>query len=300
MRDENGFKCHVQSESHVRQMLVIGENPNKAISDYSQQFQRDFLQQLRTSHNTKSVLINRFYQDYISNKEHIHMNATKWKNLTEFAMFLGREGICRVQETDKGLEIAWVDTSPEALKRQDAIRKKERMDKGDEEREQKLISEQVERAQDKSRLEAEEDDEARALQRGDGEKISLNFGSKPAASKLPTPPRTSDGDGSGDDGVETQASDATNDATLPADSNTPILAEAPPPAVKMSFGSNSSKPKNVFAAKKNSLSGKKSSVVEPPKKISEAERIMKEEIERKRAREQQGGIHFGVKRQKVT
>jgi DNA/RNA-binding protein KIN17 len=45
-----------------------------------------------------------------------------------------------------------------------------------------------------------------------------------------------------------------------------------------------SKPKNVFAAaKKNALAGKKASVIEQPKKMSEAERIMKEEIERKRS-----------------
>lgn len=26
-RDENGFKCHLTSESHKRQMMVFGENP---------------------------------------------------------------------------------------------------------------------------------------------------------------------------------------------------------------------------------------------------------------------------------
>jgi DNA/RNA-binding protein KIN17 len=47
-----------------------------------------------------------------------------------------------------------------------------------------------------------------------------------------------------------------------------------------------SKPKNVFAAaKKNALAGKKAAVIEQPKKMSEAERIMKDEIERKRSRE---------------
>jgi DNA/RNA-binding protein KIN17 len=52
----------------------------------------------------------------------------------------------------------------------------------------------------------------------------------------------------------------------------------------------SSKPKNVFAAaKKNALGGgKKASITEQPKKMSEAERIMKEEIERKRSRGPQG------------
>ena len=61
-----------QSESHVRQMLLVGEDPKKYINDYSNQFQRDFLQLLRTSHGTKQIEMNHFYQEYISNKEHIH------------------------------------------------------------------------------------------------------------------------------------------------------------------------------------------------------------------------------------
>ena len=54
-------------------------------------------------------------------------------------------------------------------------------------------------------------------------------------------------------------------------------------SVKMGF---QNKPKNVFAAvKKNALSGgKKPTIIEQPKKMSEAERIMKEELERKRNR----------------
>ncbi len=35
-RDENGFKCHTSSESHQRQMLIVGKNPNKFVAGYSQ------------------------------------------------------------------------------------------------------------------------------------------------------------------------------------------------------------------------------------------------------------------------
>lgn len=302
MRDENGFKCHVQSESHVRQMLVLGENPNKAINDYSKQFEHDFVQQLRTSHNTKPVLINRFYQDYIANKEHVHMNATKWKSLTEFAKYLGREGLARVQETDKGLEVAWVDNSPEALRRQDAVRKKERMDKGDEEREQKLIQEQVERAQERAKHDSDDGEDTRALQRADGEKISLKLGSKSATAKIPTPPLTSDGEAANEEVSEPAEPklEATQFDSINDEQAVEKATEKTPPAVKMSLGLNPNKPKNVFAARNNPLAGKKTSVIEQPKKMSEAERIMKEEMERKRARNSSAGISFGVKKQKVN
>jgi hypothetical protein len=45
-RDENGFKCHIQSEAHLRQMLVVGENAGRHIADFSGQFQHDFVQLL--------------------------------------------------------------------------------------------------------------------------------------------------------------------------------------------------------------------------------------------------------------
>ncbi|EON66012.1 hypothetical protein W97_05255 [Coniosporium apollinis CBS 100218] len=291
MRDENGFKCHVQSESHVRQMLLVGEDPKKHIARYSEDFKRDFLQLLRTSHGEKLTNLNHFYQEYIANKEHVHMNATKWPSLTEFAKYLGREGICRVEDVEgKGLHVGWIDNSPEALRRQDAIRAKERQDRGDEEREQRLIRQQVEKAQQEAKAEEEASAEARQLQREEGEKITLNFGAKPAAAK-PASPSNENGP---------------TEAATPAEGTTPeSTSETAPasaaPAVKMSLNMGAAKPKNVFAAaKKNPLAAKKAFVKEPPKKMSEAERIMKEEIERKRAREAAGPGQGGFKRQKVA
>lgn len=312
MRDENGFKMHTQSESHVRQMLLVGEDPKKYINDYSAQFQRDFLQLLRTSHGEKQVQLNHFYQEYIANKEHIHMNSTKWPSLTEFAKFLGREGICRVEENDKGIHVAWIDNSPENLRRQDAIRKKERQDRGDEEREQHLIREQVRKA----KMDAEargggELEEEGELKRAEGEKIKLSFGAKPAAAKQESPSVPTDESKGADSGSSSatpaldlvkETKEAANSPAKedgeseekPSASSTPAAGTAPAPgkvSLKMGF---QSKPKNVFAAaKKNALGGKKSIAIEQPKKMSEAERIMKEEMERKNKRGPQGFGGFG-------
>lgn len=287
-RDANGFKMHTQSESHVRQMLVVGEDPKKFINDYSKQFQSDFLLLLRTGHGEKQINMNRFYQEYIANKEHIHMNSTKWPSLTEFAKHLGREGICRVEENEKGLHIAWIDNSPEALRRKDALRRKEAQDQGNEELEQRMIREQIRRAQANTGAkddQAEEDTEARELKRQDGEKIKLSFGAKPATtSESPAPAST-------DSGVEASKS---ADADASAEKNKDSGAA---PAKPSGFGGISMKlggkpqTKNVFAqAKKNALSSgtKKNAMVEQPKKMSEAERIMKEEMEKKRSRSSAG------------
>ncbi|KAL2889520.1 KIN17-like protein [Ceratocystis lukuohia] len=295
MRDENSFKQHTLSESHVRKMLIIGEDPKKAIKQFSDQFVKDFITLLKTSHGEKKIHINHFYQEYIANKDHLHMNSTQWSSLTEFAKYLGREGICRVEETDKGLHISWIDNSPEALRRQEALKRKAALEQGDEEMEQRMINEQIRRAQNTAAINrvtgqrTEEEEESRhELKRQEGTKISLSFGPKKddvseekpkekrkeTSTEIPTPSLSSQAD----------ADVATNPAQ-------PAEKLVKPPAfggMSLKLG-GSAKPKNVFAQKKNALGGSgKKTMVEAPKKMSEAERIMKQELERKRAREGPG------------
>ena len=277
-------------------MQVIGETgANKVINDYSQQFQRDFLQLLRTSHTTKSVHINHFYQQYIADKQHIHMNATRWPSLTEFAKHLGREGICRVEDSEeKGLHIAWIDNSPEALRRQEAIRKKERQDKGDEEREQNLIKEQIERARldAEAKARAEGEDGAGELKREEGEKIKLSFGTKPSKNEVPSPPATDHDEGA----VRPEMSEKEGSKSI----SPPMGVPTPPPekvTLKVDLGMNK-KPKNVFASK-NAPSSKTPAREALKKPMSEAERIMKEEIERKRMRQASGGPGINPKRPRL-
>jgi DNA/RNA-binding protein KIN17 len=64
---------------------------------------------------TKRIRANQVYQEYIADKSHLHMNSTRWVTLTEFVKHLGRSGIAKVDETEKGWFIAWIDSSPKAL-----------------------------------------------------------------------------------------------------------------------------------------------------------------------------------------
>ncbi|TID27847.1 C2H2 and C2HC zinc finger [Venturia nashicola] len=292
-RDENGFKQHTMSEGHVRNMTLVGENSKSYIRDYSNQFKRDFLYLLRTAHGEKKIHANHFYQEYIANKEHIHMNATQWPSLTEFIKAVGREGIVRVYEEEKGLFIAWVDDSPEALQRRDAVRKKERQDKGDEERELRMLQDQIERAKEKARLkeleEAQNKPESSETEPAPPkpiEKISLKL-----SSGVPNPPATST--------PATQSTTPPNDTptTEPPSTIVPVPKPAP---MKLSLSNPLAKPKNPLAAgkKSNPLANKKSTFVpEPAKKMSEAERIMREEMDKKNKRGPSGGDRDG-KRQK--
>ncbi|KAF7299173.1 Kin17-mid domain-containing protein [Mycena indigotica] len=200
-RDENGFKCHAQSESHLRQMLVVGENAGRHINNFSQEFQSEFVRLLSRRFGTKRVRANQVYQEYISDKNHLHMNATRWVTLTEFIKHLGRAGIARVDETEKGWFIAWVDNSPKALAKQEASLKKDRAAMSDEQRERILIAEQITRAK------AEETETAgpstasssssttpvedKELKRDEGEKLVLSFSAKAAPAPVAVAPTLS-------------------------------------------------------------------------------------------------------------
>ncbi|RYG64117.1 hypothetical protein EON64_14635 [archaeon] len=111
-RDENGFKCHTMSEGHLRQMRVFAENPNSILDDFSRDFEKGFLDTLSRGHGTKRVLANRVYNEYIADKQHIHMNATVWTTLTGFLKHLGKEGKAIVDETEKGWHIQYIDRDP--------------------------------------------------------------------------------------------------------------------------------------------------------------------------------------------
>ncbi|KAJ2353154.1 hypothetical protein IWW50_004157 [Coemansia erecta] len=150
-RDENGFKCHCASESHQRQMSIFAENPERYIAQFSQEFEHEFTSVLSRRYGTKKVLANQVYQEIVADRQHLHMNATKWDTLSDFVKYLGREGKCKVEDAEQGWMVEWIDVSPEALARKAAISKKERQEMDDDQREQKLLQEQIERAR-KSQL----------------------------------------------------------------------------------------------------------------------------------------------------
>lgn len=291
-RDENAFKMHCQSESHLRRALEAGENFKAVQDEYSKQFLNEFITQLKTAHGEKSIHANRFYQEVIARRDHTHLNATRWHSLTDFVKYLAREGIVRAEEKEDGIFIAWIDNSPEAMRRREAVRRKEMQDKGDEEREQMMLREQIKRAQrdaEARRRAVNEDEEAEAkeLRRQEGEKIKLSFGMKPAGKDASPESGATSGQSTTPDGTTPEASkEASNgggDAGKDGE-NKQTESAAKPVSLKMAA---KPQPKNVF---KNAFAGAPKKVISTePKKMSEAERIMKEELERKRAREAGGG-----------
>lgn len=100
-RDENGFKCHAQSEGHLRAMLAVGKRAGSQVAQYSNEFERNFMQILSRRYGTTRVKANNVYQEVISDKHHTHMNATRWVTMTEFCFSMARAGKMKVEDTEK-------------------------------------------------------------------------------------------------------------------------------------------------------------------------------------------------------
>jgi len=118
-RDENGFKCHCESESHQRAMQLFADAPGKFLSEFSREFETGFMDLLKRrferfelcwgfvcvgycfwiklkwdlfsfclilngNRYRQRVKANTVYTEYISDKQHIHMNATSWVTLSGF------------------------------------------------------------------------------------------------------------------------------------------------------------------------------------------------------------------------
>ncbi|KAG8905376.1 hypothetical protein FRB99_009045 [Tulasnella sp. 403] len=288
-RDENGFKCHMATESHLRQMLVVGESAGKHISDFSSQFQAEFVSLLSRRYGTKRVKANTVYQEYIQDKHHLHMNATRWVTLTEFVKHLGRTGVARVDETEKGWFIAWVDNSPKALAKAEAAAKKDKLQMSDEQRERELLKTQIEKA--RAEAESMQDNVAgpstakpveEGLKREEGEKLVLSLGKKPSS---PAPSQSAESIPEGDS--KPPVSNNVDSANSSSDASPQPTSSAPtPPPLKFNALKPAGNPlkKNVFkmAAKNTASASSGAGAKRDLSTMSAGERLMMEEMERKK------------------
>jgi len=140
-RDENGFKCHLTSDSHLRQMKVFQDNPDRVMDSFSKEFESVYLETLKRRHSTMKVNANHVYQEVIRERHHIHMNATCWATLSDFVQYLGRMHKCVVEETERGWYVQYIDRDPALLARQEAARKRAEAERLEEQRHARRMEE---------------------------------------------------------------------------------------------------------------------------------------------------------------
>ncbi|CDY26102.1 BnaC06g10940D [Brassica napus] len=179
-RDENGFKCHCMSESHQRQMQVFGQNPTRVVEGYSEEFETTFLDLMRRSHRFSRIAATVVYNEYINDRHHVHMNSTEWATLTEFIKYLGKTGKCKVEETPKGWFITYIDRDSETLFKERLKNKRVKSDLAEEEKQEREIQRQIERASEMFNAGDEKKYEDLSLKSGVKVGFSLGGGIKQA------------------------------------------------------------------------------------------------------------------------
>jgi DNA/RNA-binding protein KIN17 len=137
-------------------MAVFSQNPGKFLASFSAKFKHDFLDVLKTMHPGKWVKANTVYQQYIKDKQHVHMNSTCWSSLAGFVRTVGSQGICEVEETEKGWLMKYIAKDRDELQRAEDDKKRELHDLTDMQRQLKMIEKQIEAAK---QMEKEADEE---------------------------------------------------------------------------------------------------------------------------------------------
>mmetsp|Transcript_96 Transcript_96/g.196 ORF Transcript_96/g.196 Transcript_96/m.196 type:complete len:408 (+) Transcript_96:50-1273(+) len=186
-RDENGFKCHRMSDGHQRQMQLFVQDPNRFMDEFSQEFEKGFMQLMSHSYRSQRVLANTVYCDFISNRHHTHMNSTIWVTLSNFVQYLGRTNQCTIDKTPKGWYIQFVDNSPEARMRAAAAKAKEEGEVSAEYRHAVQLQKAIEECKKEGGF---QDSEFTELQRKEGDApISFNMAAGSSSSAPAAPPK---------------------------------------------------------------------------------------------------------------
>ena len=159
-------------------MKIFSDNAGGILDKYSKEFEKSYLATLRMRHGTKRVNANNIYQELISDKQHIHMNATHWATLTDFVQYLGKTGKCVVEETERGWFVSYIERDASILARKEALQRREEAEKALEEAEaQRMEIQRMEAAKALDRAGGVVHTEATKLERSEeGERIKVTLG----------------------------------------------------------------------------------------------------------------------------
>lgn len=116
-KDEHGWKCHLNSFSHQGRMREFAANPESSIEKYSQQFEDNFIEMMRDRYPNVRKKANELYVEFIDDKNHVHMNATRWPTLTAFCEHLKTLKNIAVEEREQ-IYLTYLEVDANDFKKQ--------------------------------------------------------------------------------------------------------------------------------------------------------------------------------------
>jgi len=106
--DANGFRAHIQSESHRMLMAQARPNIDSVLKNNSQQFEAQFLSVLKSQYGNKEIAANRVYVQVIKDRSHTHMSSTRWESVKGFCFSLQKKNLISMRMTDRGPFIKYI------------------------------------------------------------------------------------------------------------------------------------------------------------------------------------------------
>ena len=106
-KDENGYKCHLQSDSHIHRELAVTESLRTfKVSREDKTFKRRFVNCLISKYFGQTVLAHDVYRDLFPlDRAHAVMKQTCWATLGVFMAQLRKEGLVEAQKGLKGWQV---------------------------------------------------------------------------------------------------------------------------------------------------------------------------------------------------
>lgn len=129
-------------------MIHFRANSASIIRNNSSAFESTFLDVLRRRFPNREVPANVVYTQVIRDKNHVHMNSTRWESVHGFCCHLERTGRIRMRMTERGPMIKYVDGAAELeLSQQKEV---ERVRAAGAEREREVVERMLQRTSEPS------------------------------------------------------------------------------------------------------------------------------------------------------
>jgi DNA/RNA-binding protein KIN17 len=96
--DKDGFKCHLNSNWHIKNNEIYMKNPEAYIEKYSDELKYGFLDVLKRKDENNFYSVKQLYSEYIRMRDSIGLNSSKWNNLTDFVHDLEKEKLIIINE----------------------------------------------------------------------------------------------------------------------------------------------------------------------------------------------------------
>lgn len=104
-KDENGFKCHLEHENHIRKSEIARKSkaPDFKMSPRDEAFAASFVQYLAQNYLNRKVLLHEVYREmYPDDRFQRLMQDTCWGSLGTFINALSKAGECEAVKGPKG------------------------------------------------------------------------------------------------------------------------------------------------------------------------------------------------------